>query len=138
MPDVYLPENKEFQIPGLEEASTKLEEFQLLIKSLVYEIRRNGKVKKRQLINGVKQDKTLGEFGTIYLFKLDIEEDLLEGARVDIQYGTKTIKGSIVSIMGNNPKTILLSFEEDVGENISNCVLKQDDAAYESLETRFA
>ena len=41
--------------------------------------------------------------------------------------------------MGNNPKTILLSFEEDVGENISNCVLKQDDAAfYESLETRFA
>jgi hypothetical protein len=140
LPDVWIPENKDYPINNLDQANSKLEEFQILINALVYEIRRNGKSKKEiQLSNGIKQDKTLGEFGTIYLFAIDIEEDLLEGARVDIQYGTKNIKGSIVSILGQNPKNIMLSFEEDVGQSISSCVLKQDDAAfYESLETRFA
>ena len=140
LPDVWLPENKDYPIRDLDQASSTLEKFQVLIKALVYEIRRNGKSKKEiQLSNGIKQDNSLGEFGTIYFFSTDIEEDLLEGARVDIQYGTKSIKGSIVSILGQNPKNIILSLEEDVGQNISSCVLKQDDAAfYESLETRFA
>ena len=107
LPDVYDPEDKEYPVNGYNEDLSFSEQFEILIKALVLEIRRGGKNSKEiNLTNGIKQDKNMGGYGFLYAFKLEVEDELLEGARVDIRYSAKSIKGSIVSIQKGMIKTL--------------------------------
>ena len=140
LPSVFSPELKEtFEVKDLESAETKIEEFLCALRSLIWEIRTNNKGKKTvNLTNGVKQPSLSGEYGVLYAFKFESDEELFEGARIDIQIASRKSKGSIASIFGSKIRTLVLACDEDCGAKIDNCSITQDDATFfEALQNRF-
>ena len=139
LPSVYSPEAKEtFQVKGLEDAVTNNDRFICALSALVFEIRSSYKGKKTvNLSNGERQPSLSGEHGFLYAFRYDGDEELFEGARIDIQVGSRKIKGSLVSIFGTNVRTLVISLDEDCGSAVEHCSIAQDDATFfESLQNR--
>ena len=139
LPSVYSPEEKEtFPVKGLEDAETDIEKFICALRGLVWEIRGSNKGKKTlNLTNGVRQPSLSGEYGYLYAFKFDSDEEFFEGARIDIQVGSRKIKGSIASIFGDQIRTLVIAMDEDCGELVDYCSITQDDATFfESLQNR--
>lgn len=140
LPQVWSPEvKKTFAVRGLDKAKTNVEKFICAIAGLVWEIRKNAKFTKTiNLTNGRREKTFSGEYGYLYGFLYDGDEEFFEGARIDFQTGPKKTKGSIVSIRPSKPRTIIISLEEDFGDLINHCSLTQDEAALlEALQKRF-
>jgi hypothetical protein len=139
LPSVFSPEKKEtFVVKGLEDAETNNQKFICGLRGLVGEIRRSNKGKKTlNLTNGVRQPSLSGEFANLYAFKFDSDEEFFEGARIDIQVGSRKIKGSIASIFGDQIRTLVIAMDEDCGGTVDHCSIVQDDATFfESLQNR--
>ena len=139
LPSVYSPELKEtYAVKGLENAGTNNERFICALKGLVWEIRSSNKGKKTiNLSNGTKQPSLSGEYGFLYAFKYDSDEEFFEGVRIDIKVGSRKIKGSIVSIFGLKIRTLVIALDEDCGGIVDHCSITQDDAAFiEALQNR--
>ena len=139
LPSVYSPEKKEtFSVMGLEDAETNIEKFICALRGLVWEIRQSNKGKKTlNLSNGVRQPSLSGEYGYLYAFKYESDEEFFEGARIDVQVGSRKIKGSIASIFGTQIRTLVIAMDEDCGGTVDHCSITQDDATFfESLQNR--
>jgi len=139
LPSVYSPEKKEtFCVMGLEDAKTNIERFICALRGLVWEIRKSNKGKKTlNLVNGVRQPSLSGEYGHLYAFKYDSDEEFFEGARIDVKVGSRKIKGSIASIFGTQIRTLVIGLDEDCGGVVDHCSITQDDATFfESLQNR--
>ncbi|MCY4177269.1 MAG: AAA domain-containing protein, partial [Endozoicomonadaceae bacterium] len=140
LPQAWSPEIKNnFLIKGLENATTNSEKFICALGGLIWEIRRKAKFSKKiHLANGQREESHSGEYGYIYSFTYDGDEEFFEGARVDFQSDTGKTKGSIVSVLPGKLTTILISLDEDFGNLISKCFIIQDESALlESLQKRF-
>ena len=139
LPSVYSPEKDEtFTVMGLDDADTNIEVFICALRSLVWEIRNSNKGKKTvNLTHGERQPSLSGEYGYLYAFKFDSDEEFFEGARVDVKVGSRKIKGSIASIFGTQIRTLVLGLDEDCGGIVEYCSMTQDDATFfESLQNR--
>lgn len=139
LPNPYYPEAKDlFPVRGLNDSTTLGEKFICALRGLVWEIRNSKNLRTSITLNtGVKQSSLTGEHGFLYSFKYDGDEELFEGARIDFEVGHRKTKGSIASIIGGQQKTLLISLDEDFGQNINHCSLTQDSASFlESLQNR--
>lgn len=139
LPQAWSPELKDtFVVKGLDEAQTPVEKFICALRGLIFEIRRSAKFSKTiNLINGRKEKTLSGEYGSLYSFIHEGDEDLFEGSRVDFRAGPKKTKGSIVSMLPGKPRKIILSLDEDFGDRIPQCSITQDEAALlEALQKR--
>ncbi len=140
LPSVYSKELEEtFEVRGLEEANTNAEVYLACLGGLIWEIRRgNNFAKTVHLVNGKKETSLSGEFGFIYAFQFDADEDFFEGARIDFKSGERKSKGSVISLLGGERKTLVISLDEDFGSSIKQCSISQDEAALlETLQKRF-
>ena len=140
LPSVWSPKLEEtFEVAGLAEAESNSQQFCAALGGLVWEIRRGAKFSKTiTLTNGRKEKTHSGEYGYLYAFLYDGDEEFFEGARIDFQTGTKKTKGSIVSMLPGKQRTVVVSLEEDFGKTISSCSITQDEAALlEALQKRF-
>jgi phosphatidylserine/phosphatidylglycerophosphate/cardiolipin synthase-like enzyme len=139
VPNVWTPDIKEtFTVKGLSEAVTNAKKYSCLLGALIWEIRKGSKFSKViQLKNGKKQTNNSGEHGSVYSFIYTDSEDLFEGSRIDVQIGSKKVGGALVSLLNGQPRTLIISLDEDCGSHIKICMLTQDEAALlESLQNR--
>lgn len=140
LPSVWSPELEvTYEVAGLGEAESNSQQFCAALGGLIWEIRRGAKFSKTINLSNGKREKThSGEYGYLYSFLYDSDEEFFEGARIDFQAGNKKTKGSIVSMLPGKPRTLVVSLEEDFGKTISNCSITQDEAALlEALQKRF-
>jgi DNA polymerase III delta prime subunit len=140
VPQVWSPEPKvTFPLRGIDEATTISERFISALGGLIWEIRKGAKFSKTiNLVNGRKEKSVSGEHGYVYSFRYSGDDDFFEGARIEFRSGKRKSNGSIVSILSGNPKTIIVSLEEDFGNGIPQCSITQDEAALlEALQKRF-
>ncbi len=99
LPPAWLPEKKETKIKGLDEASTTPHEFSCALAYLIWEIRNSGSASKTLLLNGGRKEPSFsGEYGSLYAFRYDGDEDVFEGARIEVRIGNKKTGGSISSL----------------------------------------
>ena len=79
LPNVYSYEPKEYPVNGLNEASTRTEKYIRTLEGLILEIRRGHKFSKTiALTNGKKEPENSGEYGYLYSFKFDSDEEFLK------------------------------------------------------------
>lgn len=140
IPQVWSPEPEStFTVQGLNGATTNASKYACALGGLIWEIRKTAKFAKTiNLTNGKRQKNLSGEYGFLYSFFYEGDEEFFEGARIDFSNGNKKTKGSIVSIIPGKQRTILVSLEEDFGTSIKQCSITQDEAALlEALQKRF-